>query len=246
MVIRDLDPLRPLIRPLKAEPILFVNADTMLTVPIPAQGFQVVAGRYGERGQGHGRVELIQLPLSYPPESFRTHFPGGLGGPSIEDILGSLIVKRKYHLGLALFYGPIVTDHVIHVKEPDGRYLVPESGPFGPTEPVWKYEDEDKGTFHSEIISGAERRENGNTLICQGKDGRFFEVTPGGEIVSEYWTPYSGTVTLDDGSQPHPVRNNTYAVFRATKILPDHPARGALSPLSILNPLRFRASMWRK
>ena len=105
MVIRDLDPLRPLIRPLKAEPILFVNADTMLTVPIPAQGFQVVAGRYGERGQGHGRVELIQLPLSYPPESFRTHFPGGLGGPSIEDILGSLIVKRKYHLGLALFYG---------------------------------------------------------------------------------------------------------------------------------------------
>ena len=53
-------------------------------------------------------------------------------------------------------------------------------------------------------------------------------------------------MTLDDGSQPHPVRNNTYAVFRATKIPPDHPARGALSPLSILNPLRFRASMWRK
>ena len=103
MVIRDLDSRCPLVRPLKAEPILFVDADAMLTVPIPAQGFQAVARRYGERGQGHGRVELIQLPLSYPPDSFGTYFPGGLGGPSIEDILGSLVVKREDHLGLALF-----------------------------------------------------------------------------------------------------------------------------------------------
>jgi hypothetical protein len=72
--------------------------------------------------------------------------------------------------------------------------------------------------------TGAQRLENGNTLICQGRDGRFFEVTPEGEIVWEYWTPYSGTVTLADGSQPRPVRNFTYAVFRATKVPPDHPA----------------------
>jgi len=102
MVVRDLYPLRPLVRPLKAEPILFIDADAMLTVPIPAQSFQVVAWGYGERGQGHGRVELIQLPLSYPPDTFPTQFPGGLGGPSIEDVLGSVIVKRKDHLGLAL------------------------------------------------------------------------------------------------------------------------------------------------
>ncbi len=115
--------------------------------------------------------------------------------------------------------------------EADGRYLAPENGPFGPTEPVWKYED--KGEFHSEFISGAERLENGNTLICEGKNGRFFEVTPEGEIVWEYWTPYSGTVTLADGSQPQPVQKYTYAVFRATKIPPDHPALAgrALAPL---------------
>ncbi|MGH9335684.1 MAG: aryl-sulfate sulfotransferase, partial [Vicinamibacteria bacterium] len=114
---------------------------------------------------------------------------------------------------------------VLQIEPPldaGGRYLVPESGPFGPSEPVWKYED--PGTFHSDFISGAQRLENGNTLICQGRDGRFFEVTPDGDIVWEYWTPYSGTVTLADGSQPQPVRSFTYAVFRATKIPPDHPA----------------------
>lgn len=123
---------------------------------------------------------------------------------------------------------------VLEIEPPvdaQGRYVVPESGPFGPTEPVWRYEA--PGVFHSNFISGAQRLENGNTLICQGKDGRFFEVTPGGEIVWEYWTPYSGTVTLADGSQPQPVRNNTYAVFRASKIPPDHPALAGrtLAPL---------------
>jgi hypothetical protein len=123
---------------------------------------------------------------------------------------------------------------VLEIEPPldtDGRYIVPESGPFGPAEPVWKYES--PGAFYSNFISGAERLENGNMFICQGRDGRFFEVTPDGEIVWEYWTPYSGTVTLADGSQPHPVRNFTYAVFRATKIPPDHPALAGrrLAPL---------------
>ncbi len=132
--------------------------------------------------------------------------------------------------------GPEKQDYstVLEIEPPvdaDGRYLVPESGPFGPTEAVWKYEA--PGTFYSNFISGAERLGNGNTLICQGRDGRFFEVTPTGEIVWEYWTPYSGTVTLADGSQPHPVEEFTYAVFRATKIPPDHPALAgrSLTPL---------------
>ena len=117
MVIRDLDLLRPLIRPLEAEPILFVDADAVLTVPFPAQGLQAVTRRYRQRGQGHARVELIQLSLGYPPDGFGTELPGGLGAPSIEDILGSLIAKRKDHPGLALT-ASIITEHVIHVKEP--------------------------------------------------------------------------------------------------------------------------------
>ena len=105
----------------------------------------------------------------------------------------------------------------------EGRYELPESGAFGPSEPVWSYTAPDKVSFSSGFISGAEPLANGNTLICSGAQGRFFEVTPGGEIVWEYWTLFSGNVKNPDGSLPQPVGENTYAVFRATKIPPDHP-----------------------
>ncbi len=106
----------------------------------------------------------------------------------------------------------------------DGSYVVPEKGPFGPVEPVWKYEAPDKKSFHSGFISGARRLPGGNTLICSGADGRIFEVTTKGEIVWEFWDPYSGQVRAADGGQPQPVGKNTYAVFRAAKIPPQHPA----------------------
>jgi hypothetical protein len=106
----------------------------------------------------------------------------------------------------------------------DGSYVVPEKGPFGPTEPVWKYEAPDKKSFHSGFISGARRLPGGNTLICSGADGRIFEVTREGKIVWEYWDPYSGQVRQPDGTLPQPVGEHTYAVFRAVKIPPQHPA----------------------
>jgi hypothetical protein len=105
-----------------------------------------------------------------------------------------------------------------------GSYVVPEKGPFGPADPVWKYEAPDKKSFHSGFISGARRLSGGNTLICSGADGRIFEVTKEGKIVWEYWDPYSGQVRAADGGQPQPVGKNTYAVFRAAKIPPQHPA----------------------
>ena len=33
-------------------------------------------------------------------------------------------------------------------------------------------------------------RRHGNTLICEGSNGRIFEVTPAGEIVWEYVNPF--------------------------------------------------------
>ncbi len=106
----------------------------------------------------------------------------------------------------------------------DGSYVVPEKGPFGPSQPEWKYEALEKKSFHSGFISGARRLGGGNTLICSGADGRILEVTREGKIVWEYWDPYSGQVRQPDGTLPQPVGKNTYAVFRAAKIPPQHPA----------------------
>ena len=115
----------------------------------------------------------------------------------------------------------------------DGKYLAPEKDPFGPAEPVWSYKATDPTTFFAPFISGATRLASGNTLINSGPQGRFFEVTPDGEILWEYRDLYSGQVRMPDGSLPHPVDEFTYAVFRATRIPIDHPALAGrtLAPL---------------
>jgi hypothetical protein len=63
---------------------------------------------------------------------------------------------------------------------------------------VWKYTPAEAGfvvpldatRFYSPFISSAQRCPNGNTLICEGSDGRIIEVTPRHEIVWEYISPY--------------------------------------------------------
>lgn len=61
---------------------------------------------------------------------------------------------------------------------------------------VWQY-DASKGglpiwSFFSSFISSARRLPNGNTLICEGMNGRLFQITPEGEIVWEYVNPIFG------------------------------------------------------
>ena len=72
-------------------------------------------------------------------------------------------------------------------------------------------------TFESYFISDCQRLWNGNTLICEGSWGRFFEVTKYGDIVWEYISPYCA---YDDTS---PVRGDQSTVFRAYRYAPDSP-----------------------
>lgn len=57
---------------------------------------------------------------------------------------------------------------------------------------VWKFPEPRVADFFSPRLSNAQRLSNGNTLINEGWFGRFFEVTPGGEILWEYVNPYFG------------------------------------------------------
>lgn len=61
---------------------------------------------------------------------------------------------------------------------------------------VWQYTAEDSGqpswAFFSSFVSNAQRLPSGNTLITEGMQGRLFQVTPGGDVVWEYHSPYEG------------------------------------------------------
>ncbi len=68
----------------------------------------------------------------------------------------------------------------------DGSYERAEGEAFGPEKPAWRYMAEKKEDFSSSFISGVQRLQNGNTLICSGVQGWVFEVTPDGEITWEH------------------------------------------------------------
>jgi hypothetical protein len=55
---------------------------------------------------------------------------------------------------------------------------------------VWSWKAPYVLEFYSPHISGAQRLPNGNTLVCEGGYGRLFELTPAGEIVWEYVSPF--------------------------------------------------------
>jgi len=65
----------------------------------------------------------------------------------------------------------------------DGHYTLSD-GTFGPTGAAWTYED--PPDFYANHISSAHRLPNGDTFVCEGTSGHFFEVTPAGDVVWEY------------------------------------------------------------
>ncbi|WP_245257514.1 aryl-sulfate sulfotransferase [Methylocapsa acidiphila] len=81
---------------------------------------------------------------------------------------------------------------------------------------VWEYTGESSGqpgwTFRSSFISSARRLPNGNTLIDEGYNGRFFQVTPKGAIVWEYVSPYFGAFPDGTGG------NQSNWVYRAQPV----------------------------
>lgn len=84
---------------------------------------------------------------------------------------------------------------VIEISPPadaKGRYSRKPGSPFGPDKPSWIYTAPEKDSFFSGFISSAQRLPNGNTLICSGEQGRFFEVTQEGKTVWEYVNPFEG------------------------------------------------------
>jgi hypothetical protein len=72
---------------------------------------------------------------------------------------------------------------------------------------VWKYQENRECEFFSPRISNAQRLPNGNTLVCEGDFGRFFEVTSEGELVWEYVNPYFG-------EGPNGLNNRVFRAYR--------------------------------
>ncbi len=77
-------------------------------------------------------------------------------------------------------------DEIIPPVNPDGSYSLAPGSAFGPDQTSWCYTAKTPTDFYARNISGQQRFPNGNTLICDGPDSFFFEVTSEGETIWEF------------------------------------------------------------
>lgn len=105
-----------------------------------------------------------------------------------------------------------------------GVYSYVSNTAYGPLNPEYIYTDPvNPENFFSNILSSAQRLPNGNTLICEGFNGRIFEIDSNENIVWEYVSPVHNLTgfILTQEDDPTTIPNLT---FRAYKYTPDYPA----------------------
>lgn len=98
-----------------------------------------------------------------------------------------------------------------------GIYLKTANRAFEPENPDYVYGSVSNTDFYSAILSSAQRLPNGHILVCEGTDGRFFEIDTNENIVWEYINPVTSSEILAQGDTP-----NSNNVFRAKKYAKDY------------------------
>lgn len=83
-----------------------------------------------------------------------------------------------------------------------GNYLLEPGKPYRPEAPYWTYTTPEKINFYSFNVSNAQRLPNGNTLICSGEKGYFFEVSKRKSILWTYINPVGATGIFKQGEIP--------------------------------------------
>ena len=119
-----------------------------------------------------------------------------------------------------------------YVNPPDAGYI----GNGTSIQIVWSFRAGSNNSFYSNFISGIQRVANGNTVVCSGAHGHFFEVTPTNRVVWEYINPYSGSTprkVVGDSRAPAPA---PASVFRVQRYGPDYPGLAG-KDLSALGPI---------
>ncbi len=100
-------------------------------------------------------------------------------------------------------------------KNNNGYYLLDSNSIFYPDSLHWQYQDTNPQDFYSSYISGSQRLPNGNTLICDGAHGTFFEIDQNKSLVWKYVNPVLPNSILSQGDSI-PINQNGFAnsVFR--------------------------------
>ena len=92
-------------------------------------------------------------------------------------------------------------DEITPPVDAQGRYTLTKGAAYGPAAQTWIYKAKTPADFFADKTSSAQRLPNGNTLICHGPLGTFFEVTKEGDMVWEYISPVAGKTIIAQGAK---------------------------------------------
>ena len=173
-------------------------------------------GVYGKGGDflyRWGNPESYDMGDETDRTLFSQHYPHWIPNGLVDA--GKIIVFNNGNSirfsSVDIFTPPVISPGVYEFNMTNG---------YGPEASDWTYIDpDDPEDFFSAILSSAQRLPNGNTLICDGDSGYFFELDPSNEIVWEYINPDTANGILSQGDTP-----SANLVFRSLKFAPDYPA----------------------
>lgn len=156
---------------------------------------------YG-RGTGQDQMLFQQhdaqwIPKGYPGEGNILIFNNGLNRTSSIEDRQARGGRLQGGRNRGESYSSV--DEIIPAIDDKGNYILGKGEAFGPKKLTWTYTAPTKTDLYAEAISGCQRLPNGNTLICDGTGGVFFEVNPAGETVWEYVNPVDGENPLEQG-----------------------------------------------
>jgi len=105
-------------------------------------------------------------------------------------------------------------DQITPPLQPNGTYRLNPNTPYGPTNLTWQYKNPNQNTFFAVNLGSAQRLPNGNTLICDGPAGHFFEITPKNETIWSFLN-----------HEPTDIDNQVFTIHRYP---PDYPGLSQL------------------
>jgi hypothetical protein len=142
-----------------------------------------------------GQHDATWIPSGYPGEGDILVFNNGYNRPG-----------PKYS----------TVDEFAPPVDSNGEYYLEPGSAYGPEDVTWDYTANPPTSFYSNVFGGATRLRNGDTLICNGIPGKFFEVTPDGTTVWEYTNPYGSLYKwvfkieyIPPEEPPQPPQHNT-------------------------------------
>ena len=112
-------------------------------------------------------------------------------------------------------------DEITTPVDANGNYPLATCTAYAPTSLTWTYVATPPSSLWAQDISGAQRLQNGNTLIDNGPLGTFIEVTSTGDVVWKYIDPvdnagpmWQGDSIPHDSIHPDETLNSVFRVYR--------------------------------